>query len=500
MAVPLIIQFRPGVSVVRRSDRETVLESQWGQMVLNDLTPALLDVFQSLSSDGATEDDLTEILLGREGSAALPFFYYYLDKFGTLSMLRYTLPGGEGPLATIVPMCGAVPLSSGHRNRNTRVRLSRFAYWRRDGDTLVLETPLVPVRTLLHGPSGAAALAALVHPRSCRELCLLMEGLDEETAHAFLDILTRAGIVAEVDEDGNLVEDADPALAQWEFHDLLFHTRSRPGRHDYPFGGTFRFLGAIAPLPAVKPKMSADVVALHVPDLTDVEKSDPPFTRVLETRRSVRRYGEHPMSGRQLGEFRYRVARLRLTLEPEPEHGLLYEASNRPYPSGGAVYELELYVTVNSCDGVSPGLYHYDPVNHQLERLADRGSCRDALLRDAQLAVRLTGEPQILIAVTSRFQRVSWKYCGFAYALTLNHVGVLYQTMYLVATAMGLAPCAVGTGNADLFAEATETNYFSEALVGTFLLGSAPEPDTSRVPTGSVAPSGPFASTLPLAL
>ena len=36
----------------------------------------------------------------------------------------------------------------------------------------------------------------------------------------------------------------------------------------------------------------------------------------------------------------------------------------------------------------------------------------------------------------------------------LKHVGVVYQTWYLVATAMGLAPCALGGGDAELFGEA----------------------------------------------
>ena len=61
---------------------------------------------------------------------------------------------------------------------------------------------------------------------------------------------------------------------------------------------------------------------------------------------------------------------------------------------------------------------------------------------------------------------------SIAYGATLKHVGVLYQTMYLVATAMDLAPCAVGCGNADLFARAAGTDYYAETSVGEFLLGS----------------------------
>jgi SagB-type dehydrogenase family enzyme len=62
-----------------------------------------------------------------------------------------------------------------------------------------------------------------------------------------------------------------------------------------------------------------------------------------------------------------------------------------------------------------------------------------------------------------------------AYAATLKNVGVLYQSMYLVATAMGLAPCGLGGGNAALFADVVGTDYFAESSVGEFLLGTAPD-------------------------
>jgi oxazoline/thiazoline dehydrogenase len=53
----------------------------------------------------------------------------------------------------------------------------------------------------------------------------------------------------------------------------------------------------------------------------------------------------------------------------------------------------------------------------------------------------------------------------------LKDVGVLYQTMYLAATAMELAPCGVGGGDADLFARTAATDYYDETSVGEFLLG-----------------------------
>src|SRR5690606_25473746 len=44
---------------------------------------------------------------------------------------------------------------------------------------------------------------------------------------------------------------------------------------------------------------------------------------------------------------------------------------------GGAIHELEIYVAVNRCQGLAPGLYHYDPVHHRLRPAGrDEGAVR----------------------------------------------------------------------------------------------------------------------------
>jgi SagB-type dehydrogenase family enzyme len=78
----------------------------------------------------------------------------------------------------------------------------------------------------------------------------------------------------------------------------------------------------------------------------------------------------------------------------------------------------------------------------------------------------------VVFNLTARFQRLSWKYSSIAYTLMLKDVGGLYQTMYLVAEAMGLAPCALGAGHADWLCRAAGLNYLEESPVGEFLLGS----------------------------
>ena len=94
------------------------------------------------------------------------------------------------------------------------------------------------------------------------------------------------------------------------------------------------------------------------------------------------------------------------------------------------------------------------------------------MLETAARTVRVEGPVQVLVLLGARFARMSWKYESMAYATVLKDVGVVYQTMYLVTCAMGLAGCALGGGNSDLFAAAAGTDYYEESSVGEFVLGT----------------------------
>ena len=56
-----------------------------------------------------------------------------------------------------------------------------------------------------------------------------------------------------------------------------------------------------------------------------------------------------------------------------------------------------------------------------------------------------------------------------------KRAGCLYQTLFLVATAMELAACAIGAGDSDLFAKASGIDYYAEPLIGEFIIGTPRE-------------------------
>ncbi len=87
--------------------------------------------------------------------------------------------------------------------------------------------------------------------------------------------------------------------------------------------------------------------------------------------------------------------------------------------------------------------------------------------------------PQILITIAARFGRVSWKYSSIAYSLILKDVGVLTQTLYMMATDLGLGGCAIGSTNIELFAKMTGLEFHAEGPVGQFALGRGAKADAA---------------------
>jgi SagB-type dehydrogenase family enzyme len=422
------------------------------------------------------EDQVADVVFQSDGIEGLGMLHYVLARLDRRAMLRRSAYDSQASLATLVPASPNYTFA-GHTTDPARTyALSRFAYMHREGSELWLESPLAPARVVLHDWRAVALVHAHCQPVSLADGQSSVPGLPPDPALAFSDLMLNAGLLGEVDQSGMPASDRQPALLSWEFHDLLFHARSRQGRHNHPVGGTYRFAGTLDPAPAVQPIPEGERVPLFVPDVDRLRRDDPPFAWVQEERRSIREYGMQVVTAEQLGEFLYRVARVKemRDLEVEtPGAPVRMQLALRPYPSAGALYEIEFYLVVKDCQGLSPGLYHYDPGHHQLTRLVDRSDAVAQLLVDAGLASGVAVDRlQVLLILAARFHRLSWKYASMAYSAILKDVGVLYQTMYLAATAMDLAPCAIGCGDSDAFARAAGTNYFAETSVGEFLLGS----------------------------
>jgi SagB-type dehydrogenase family enzyme len=355
--------------------------------------------------------------------------------------------------------------------------LSRFAFMRRRGADMVVESPRAGALFKICDPKIAAAIAMFSTPQQIKAL-RQHEGFPGLELLALLldcQILFKVGAGGE--RELRLAE-GDHSLALWDFHDLLFHTRSTKGRHASPLGGVYPYLGVISPLPAVRPAWPGKKVDLRKFSAAHPEAASP-HAKLLRERRSTRSFDDQrPITLAEVAQFLDGTARV--LSRSNVKLDLDGDQTIRPYPSAGAAYELELYLAVNLCEGLTRGFYHYDAGAHALAPIGVPANELEALLAEAEDAMGAPAAPQILITIAARFGRISWKYSSIAYALILKDVGVLTQTLYLMATDMGLGGCAIGITNIDLFAKMTGVEFHVEGPVGQFAIGRGAKSEASE--------------------
>jgi SagB-type dehydrogenase family enzyme len=423
-------------------------------------------VLRSLADGARTWEDLCAVAAEHDGDRGPADLVPFLDQLRARGWLAITVTSGGRPVHTMEPLRPPPPAPPTAETEAGLV-LSRFAVLHRDGDGLVLESPRAWCDIRVHDPR---ALGALGGPTGSGALRLDVE-------RRLRRDLRWAGLV--VPEGGP--EDTEPRSRQWSPHELWFYDRSREGdRLGLGDGLGYRLRDGLGirlvqkrfvPPPARPEEFTGPAVPLPAPDLDALRHNDATLTAILEDRRTIRHHDEaNPPTRAQLGEFLYRCARTRSVYVDDG-----VELLSRPYPAGGSCYELEVYPVVRHATDVPAGMYHYDSHAHQLRLIQEvsHHSVRRLLRASTPMGA---GPPQILFVISARADRLMWKYEALAYALALKHVGVLQQTMYCVATAMGLAPCALGSGDAAAFTRATGRDPLVECGVGEFALGTPHDP------------------------
>ena len=445
----ILVRSRAGWEIGKSADGTTlVVRFAAGQEHrLADYVPSYATALLRLAS-GAALAELRDLVLREDGAQHAATWLVVLQQLCQTGALEFPLLDETGEHGVIVPQWSSFVPALTPEAPPLECPLNRFACIRRAGDAWVVESPLCGARV------AVVELRALERPLVRRALA----------AAGFLDI------------DPPQEESRRQALAQWEFHDLLFHVHQRAGWHHDTSGAVFPFIGEIDPLPARRQAWPGDPVLLPY---CPAEPGRESFASVLERRRSERHYDEdHPITIEDLGYLLDRAARIRASRVAPVSNckgqTVPFEATQRPYPSGGASYELEIYPVVDRCAGLESGVYHYDASRHALVQITGRSAATERLVADAAWATRDEAAPQIVLVIAARFGRVMWKYRSIGYGVILRNVGVLYQTLYLVATDLGLSPCGIGNGDSALFARITGLDPVVEGSVGEFILGGRP--------------------------
>lgn len=440
---------------------ESLRRMGFGPVTLRNTLPVMGGVGRS-SGDGAEQ---------RRAPDAVEALELVLDRLSSVVVHSLGLPDGLGPLMSVVPVVADPAFRPGPVAPARPVRLSRFATLRPADGALLLEVPGAPFRVLLCRPAARALVTALVAPVTAAGLVAITD-VARAVVDDLVSFLAAAGVVLVGSEAGDFAEDHDPVVRGWAHHELLFHQRSRSRQGHLPADVVLDEVAHAAP-PVTRPLPPGKRFVLFRPDLAALAVADPTLTALLETDHACPQISEDALGAEQLGELLFRCARIRST---GPAHvpavgaGTGYDASQRPYFNVACLYELELYLTLNRCAGLPRGIYHYDPLGHALTLIDTEEGHLDVLLDIGKVGAGSTQQPAVLVSVTARMERSSWLLFGASYAVALMHCGVLQETLYLCAKAMGISAHAVPTDANDVADPILGLGWPAEVGVGECIL------------------------------
>ncbi len=380
----VVCRFTPDVTAAAaEGDRVTLRTVPFGELVVTSDHPGLLLALR----DGVAETALAPVadILARLVEGRLIEWLVAAADGATLLVVE-ARDGGFAPAPAAAAPAGAV--------------LSRFAYFHREGEALVLDSAGVPARARLD-PAHLAVPAVA-------------------------DLLWRCGLMVAADA-------AEQPL--WSLHDRLFHAMTRFGRDAEALGALDPGRGVIDPPPALAALPDGPAIVLPAAASGPV---------LLRRRRSGREWSDEAMPLAALSAWLAQALAVIEELPAGPD-GLV--RLRRPYPSGGALSALVAELAVDRIEGLRPGYYRYDEAGHGL--VAHRGSEAAAAAAITAAAGATAGRrPAALLRLTLRHDRVAWRYAGLPYRLALLEAGAALQTLSLVAGHLGLAACILGTGPA----------------------------------------------------
>lgn len=223
-----------------------------------------------------------------------------------------------------------------------------------------------------------------------------------------------------------------------------------------------RFTPMIGEMPSViKEYRNVEVIKLPEPifrRLVYVEDA-------LVSRRSVRHFLPEPLTLEELSTLLY----LSFGISAWVSAYGFRKFPLRTFPSAGALQPIEVYVIVHGVLKLKPGIYHYQPINHSLEKLKEGNYIREII--DIALGQEHVGNCPVTLVLTIYWARTRWKYGDRAYRYALLDAGFAGENVYLACEALGLGTCAIGAFYDEELCKLLEIDCKDEIPVLMFPIG-----------------------------
>ena len=187
---------------------------------------------------------------------------------------------------------------------------------------------------------------------------------------------------------------------------------------------------------------------------------------LLLARKSTRQFDNQPIELNQLNNTLFAGYGNRKLITEENE-----SLSEKPVPSAGALYPLELYVLALNVKGLDAGIYHYLPQASKLEFI-DSNPIDLQLLERLFLQQSWIIDASAIIIVTAIMERTLSKYRDRGYRYILLEAGHVFQNMNLIAAAHKIGVVNIGSFLDEEIGSLLQINDEEEKAIYAMALGA----------------------------
>ncbi len=307
-----------------------------------------------------------------------------------------------------------------------------------------------------------------VEPATDPELLGELMDLDEDEQHLLKRMILQAKY-----KDGERVKMTDVTMVN-EFLKL---------DPEYDDLSVFRNISVYTAPQVIKEYSDKTEIALKH-ELIPIKHS---LAEVLKRRVSRRDFSKGPMSLQELTSLLHYAYGVR-------KQHIAYNVKGFPIrfvPTTGGLQAVEIYLVANAVDGVEQGLYHFNAAKHALEEV-DRGNMRRRVVQCAVYQEWLDAASAVFF-LTCDMRKVYWKYGRRAYRFVHVDLGIIAQTMQLVATSLGLRSCMVAGYQDNQVNDLLQIDGRDEFIGLMFAVGRKPWQAGPAEPTAPEAPAAAVA-------
>lgn len=205
-------------------------------------------------------------------------------------------------------------------------------------------------------------------------------------------------------------------------------------RKTYDFSRTDQHKGRPAPPLQVAAPRDAPRVALPGPAEWPQDFAQCGLRDAMAARESHRKFSEEPLSLRELGFLLWSTQGLKRVIREG--------VAKRVVPSAGSRHAFESHIFARRVEGLEPGHYRYQPVEHELRFLGAIPGMERAL-GEATLGQEFCGRMAVTIVWSCVPYRMEWRYGATSSRVILMDAGHICQNLYLACEAIGAGTCAV---------------------------------------------------------